>query len=84
MKWTVIYRPDAADDLVDIWVDAPDRQAIADAANHIDTLLGIDPLSAGESREVNSRVVCDGPLTVFFDVNVDDRMVIVWHVVTSG
>jgi hypothetical protein len=51
MKWTVIYRPDAADDLVTIWLNAADRQAIADAANGIDQQLGTVPLTAGESRE---------------------------------
>jgi hypothetical protein len=81
MKWTVIYRPDAADDLVTIWLNATNRQSIADAANGIDTELGTDPLTAGESRKGSSRILCEGPLSVFFDVDEQDRRVTVWAVV---
>ena len=80
MKWTVIYRPDAADELATIWVNARDRQAVANAANQIDKRLARDPLSAGESREGNSRIICEGPLAVLFDVVEDDRTVTVWGV----
>jgi plasmid stabilization system protein ParE len=81
MNWTVIYRPDAADDLTTIWLDATDRQAIAAAANSIDRQLGIAPFAAGESREGNSRILFEGPLTVFFDVDEQSRIVTVWAVV---
>lgn len=81
MNWTVIYRPDAADDLATIWLNATDRQAIADAANSIDRQLGMAPLTAGESREGNNRILCEGPLAVFYDVDVQDRIATVWAVV---
>jgi hypothetical protein len=81
MKWTVIYRPDAADDLATIWLNAADRQAIANAANSIDRQLGMAPLTAGESRQGNSRILCEGPLAVFFDVDEQDRKTTVWAVV---
>ncbi len=81
MKWTVIYRPDAADDLATIWLNASDRQAIADAANSIDKQLGTGPLTAGESRDGTSRILCEGPLVVFFDVDEKDRTATVWAVV---
>jgi hypothetical protein len=81
MKWTVIYRPDAADDLATIWLNATNRQEIADAANSIDHQLGTCPLTAGESREGNSRVLCEGPLAAFFDVAEQDRTATVWAVV---
>jgi hypothetical protein len=80
MKWTVIYRPDAADELAAIWINAADRQAIADAANSIDRQLGGNPLSAGESRDGDSRVLWESPLVVFFDVNQQDCSVIVWGI----
>jgi hypothetical protein len=81
MKWTVIYRPDAADDLATIWLDAQDRQATADAANSIDKQLGAAPLTVGESRQNNNRILCEGPLAVFFDVEPQDRTVTLWAVV---
>lgn len=76
----MIYRPDAADDLATIWLNATDRQRIADAANEIDRQLGTSPLTAGESRKGNSRVLCEGPLAVFFDVDEQDRKATVWFV----
>ena len=80
MKWTVIYRPDAADELATIWLRAADRQAVADAANAIDQQLGTAPETTGESRENNSRILCEGELTVLFDVNEQERTVTVWGV----
>jgi hypothetical protein len=81
MKWTVIYRPAAADELAAIWLNAENRPAVASAADAIDKHLGIDPLSAGESRAEGSRVLIEDPLAVFFDVNVQDRTIAVWAVV---
>jgi hypothetical protein len=81
MKWTVIYRPDTADDLAAIWLNATNRQDVADAANRIDRQLSTSPLTAGESREGQSRILVDGSLTVFFDVVEQDRLVTVWAVV---
>jgi hypothetical protein len=80
MKWTVIYRPDAANELARIWLDAIDRQAIANAANSIDRQLAMAPLVVGESREGNSRILFESPLTVFYDVDEQDRQVTVWAV----
>jgi hypothetical protein len=74
-------RPDAADELAAIWIKATNRQAVADAADAIDKQLGIDPLAAGESRLDNSRVLVEDPLAVYFDVDEEDRTVIVWAVV---
>jgi hypothetical protein len=80
MQWTVIYRPDASDELAAIWLDSDDRQAVTTAANSIDKQLGSNPLDAGESRDGNSRVLWQDPLVVFFDVIPDDCSVMVWGV----
>lgn len=80
MKWTVIYRPEAADELAAIWLDATDRAAVTTAANSIDQQLGNNPLAAGESREGDSRVLWEDPLVVFFDVNPQDCSVTVWGI----
>ena len=57
MKWTVVYRPDAANELAAIWLNAADRQAVTDAANSIDEQLARGPSNAGESRKRNPRSV---------------------------
>jgi hypothetical protein len=80
MQWTVIYRPDASDELAAIWLDSDDRQAVTTAADSIDKQLGSNPLDAGESRDGNSRVLWQDPLVVFFDVIPDDSSVMVWGV----
>jgi hypothetical protein len=77
MTWTVAYRPSARDELAELWINAPDRQAVTSAADEIDLLLGSDPLNSGESRDDPMRILIEPPLAVFFDVNPDDRMVVV-------
>ena len=39
MKYTVTWTPSAEQDLAALWNAAPDRQAVADAADEIDTSL---------------------------------------------
>ena len=80
MKWTVIYRPPAQDELASIWLSAPDPQAVADAADKIDRILASNPLEAGESRGGNTRIIVEQPLTVLFDVFPDDGLVEVFSV----
>ncbi|MBC7855311.1 MAG: hypothetical protein IAF94_17930, partial [Pirellulaceae bacterium] len=43
MKYTVIWEPDAANELARLWLDSTDRQTVADAANEIDRLLSENP-----------------------------------------
>ncbi|HEY3392392.1 MAG TPA: hypothetical protein VGK58_06785 [Lacipirellulaceae bacterium] len=80
MKWTVLYRQSAQDQLADIWLKAPNQQTVADAADEIDRLLASDPLNAGESRGGNTRIIVERPLTVLFDLFPDDRLVEVFAV----
>jgi hypothetical protein len=80
MKWTVVYRTSAQDHLADAWLNSPDPQAVADAADEIDRLLATNPLDAGESRDGDSRVVIERPLTVMYDVYPDDGLVEVFAV----
>jgi hypothetical protein len=80
MKWTVLYRASAQDHLANIWLNAPDQQAVANAADKVDRLLAKDPLEAGESRDGNSRVIIEPPLTMMYDVYPDDNLVEVFAV----
>jgi hypothetical protein len=80
MKWTVIYRLAAQDDLAGAWLNSSDPQAVADAADKIDRILAVNPLDAGESRDGDSRVIFERPLTVMYDVYPDDNRVEVFAV----
>jgi plasmid stabilization system protein ParE len=66
MNWTVIWKPDAEDDLATLWLNADDKAAISAAANRIDAQLRKDPLTAGESREKNRRILFEVPLGVVY------------------
>jgi plasmid stabilization system protein ParE len=80
MTFTVIWRPSAERKLAEIWTDADDRQAIAHAADAIDALLRTEPTEVGESRVTNTRILTVSPLSVYYDVHEDDRLVAVWAV----
>ncbi len=80
MKWTVVYLPSAQDELIHLWTDSHDRQAVVDAADTIDEVLGGDAVNAGESRDDGTRVFVELPLAVLFEVHPDDNLVSVFAV----
>jgi hypothetical protein len=84
MRFTVIWRPSAEQKLATIWTAADDRQAITNAADAIDALLSTGPLEVGESRVANTRILTVSPLSVYYDVDVSDRLVAVWAVWRSS
>ena len=84
MKWTVVWLKGAESDLAAIWNAGPDRQAVADASNSIDSLLQRDPENLGESRLGDDRVVVVDPLLVQFHVSNDDCLVSVFDVRRSA
>ncbi len=77
MNFDVGWVPSVEGDLADLWVHAPDRSEVTDAADAIDRILARNPLSAGEAREGNRRILFVPPLAVYYDVNLDDRKVTV-------
>jgi len=80
MKYTVIWRPTAERKLAELWNSDQDRKAITDAANALDALLRSSPLEIGESRAGNSRVLTVFPLSLYYDVYEEDKLVAVWAV----
>ena len=80
MTFTVVWRPEAEQALATLWNTAVDRQAVTDAADAIDLLLRTEPFGVGESRVVNIRILTVFPLSVYYDVHEDDRLVAVWAV----
>jgi len=64
MKFTVSYKPSAEQELADVWLSVPNRQALADAANKIDAVLKSNPHAQGESRDGRTRMAFERPLAV--------------------
>jgi mRNA-degrading endonuclease RelE of RelBE toxin-antitoxin system len=75
MTYTVTYKPSAENELAELWLNAPDRQTVADAANRIDSLLGANPHNQGESREQQTRILFERPLAVQFEIHDANRVV---------
>jgi hypothetical protein len=74
MIWTVIWLPPARAQLVDLWIQAPDRQAVNDAVDVIDAELRID----GDTKGIplgRFLVFTHEPLSVLYEVLPDDCMV---------
>jgi len=84
MNYTVVWLPSAEDDLAILWAQADDRSAVSTVANAMDEALRRDPLSLGESRSENSRILIDPPLALLYDVVEEDRRVTVWAAMRWG
>ncbi len=84
MICTVVWRPAAEEKLAALWTEADNRQAVSEAANSIDSVLRADPLDSGESRVGNIRILTVPPLSVYYDVHEDDRLVAIWAVWTRS
>jgi hypothetical protein len=77
MKYTVVWKPAAEQQLAQLWISAPDRAEVTAAANAIDAVLSQDPLAQGEARSDGERIFFVEPLAVLFRVADPDRLVTV-------
>ena len=75
MKYTVVWAPDAEQELARLWSDAADRGLIADAANILDRDLARNPAQVGESRPSGLRIAHCLPLGIRFAISEGDRVV---------
>jgi plasmid stabilization system protein ParE len=80
MKYTVVWKPAAEQELIRLWTDAADRAAVSAAANSIDEALASKPAQQGESRRAVTRILFLRPLGVLYDVMEADRQVSVLKV----
>jgi hypothetical protein len=84
MNYQVVWGPRAEVMLADVWLDLPDRNAVASAAAWLDARLLRRPLTLGESRESSvRRVAYHGALGIEFEIIEDDKRVIVQGVFSS-
>jgi len=84
VKYTVVFKPAAEEELADIWSNAPDRAAVTVAAHEIEIALQRDPVACGESRGKATRVLFHPPLVVQYRVSAADRTVLVVEVKRYG
>ncbi len=47
MRYTVVWLPNARNELADVWLQADDRNAVTQTANYIDFVLRNDPEQRG-------------------------------------
>ena len=81
MRFTVTWHPSAEAELAEIWLAAPDREAVTQAVHAIDQLLATEPLKLGEEF-YGDRILVALPLAVTYTVNEQDRTVQIlqaWH-----
>ena len=84
MNYTVTWQPFALNRLAELWMAAADRNAVAEASDRIDAVLADNPLTAGEGRDGNERILFDRPLAVGFRVDQGNRTVAVFTVSRAG
>jgi hypothetical protein len=75
MKYTVVWKPAAENELAAIWNTASDRAAVTAAADAIEKSLRIDPVLRGETNTATTRVMIESPLLVKYKIFDDDRLV---------
>jgi plasmid stabilization system protein ParE len=68
MSYSVLWTPQAEQELAALWNAGPDRAAIAAAADELDVLLSRDPTALGESRIGSRRLLFHGALAALIDV----------------
>lgn len=69
MRYNVIWRPSAEQDLATLWLQSTNRNAFTVAANTIDQALRRAPASQGESRSGSLRIMIVPPLAVYFEIH---------------
>jgi mRNA-degrading endonuclease RelE of RelBE toxin-antitoxin system len=74
-QYTVVWTASALDQLAEIWLQAPDRQAVSLAAARIDIVLAVGALNRGSELREGLRALEIAPLRVIFAVQDDDRLV---------
>lgn len=82
MKYTVVYVPEAEQQLAAIWNSSQQQAEVSRAANEIDRLLAYHAPSEGEARSGDVRLLIVPPLAVLYRIHPDDcivRVAEVWE-----
>jgi plasmid stabilization system protein ParE len=73
-RYTVVWVRSAQDDLANLWLNAPDRNAVTTATHAIDQALGENAPSKGSDLREGLRSLFVPPLRAIFTVREDDRI----------
>jgi hypothetical protein len=82
MNYTVLWTPDAEQELAALWLDASNRAEVTRASHALDQRLAANGPDEGESRAEDERVVFEAPLGVLIEVRLGERLIRVLHVWT--
>ena len=74
MRYTVLWSPEAEDQLAEIWIEAADRNAVTAAQATIDEELAADPETKGKEASEDLRRFKVEPLVVLFEIQPGDRL----------
>jgi hypothetical protein len=74
MKYTVIWRPGALQELADIWLRAMNRLAVNQAVDRIDRYL---QQGSGNPHWEGTRIIIVSPLVALYEIDPQDRKAIV-------
>jgi hypothetical protein len=80
MSFTVIWLPDAEEELAALWLDAQYRNAVTRASEALERRLQSRAPECGESRPNGRRVDFEWPLGVLYRVDEARRTATVSHV----
>jgi hypothetical protein len=75
MKYTVIWRQSALDDLAEMWLAAEDRESIRAASDKIDALLRFNPSTVGRPWIRGRRFLVVNKVGITFRISEMDRIV---------
>ena len=81
MRFTVVWEPEAYNDLADLWLNSVDRDRIVFLAESIDLELTVDPFWKSAELGEGLRALNLPPLRILFTVNVEDRVVDVERII---
>jgi hypothetical protein len=79
VRYTVTWNSTALNELAEIWLSAPDRDRVAQAAALVDRILSDDPQSKGDDF-YGDRILVVGSIEITFKVLETDRIVRVGEV----
>ena len=80
MRYTVIWKPAAIQELATLWTNASDRERVRISADSFDHDVALQPLELGESSPGGFRVAFADVLGFVFHVDESDRLVSVVRV----
>jgi hypothetical protein len=74
IRYSVVWLTSASDELAEIWLAAPDRNAVAAASDRIDAELAEDAHRKGVAVHEGLRLLTISPLCAYYVVRQADRI----------